>query len=134
VPPVPSFLLLLLPVYLCAQCLTYMYRDHAPAKFISPQLWTPITFFDLVVLRHNILVKFLDIGYRYNILTSRSLLLFCAVGKNPIFYEHPLHVPESADPSKIPISSTLDTCNFFFGLVLLHHISGKFLNIDNIIY
>jgi hypothetical protein len=32
-------------------------------------------------------------------------------------------------PSKIYISSTLDTCNFFLGWVVLHHILGKFLDI-----
>jgi hypothetical protein len=60
----------------------YMYRNpQSPAKFISHRLWTPVIFFWLgcfapyfgKVLR-----------YRY-ILTSRSLLLFCALEKNHFF-------------------------------------------------
>jgi hypothetical protein len=65
----------------------YMYRyPQQPAKFISPQLWTPITFFWL-----GIFAPYFGkvLKYRY-ILTSRSLLFFCAVEKNHIFYEHPL--------------------------------------------
>ncbi len=82
-PPVPSYLLL--PVYLYAQCL---HVPVSPAKFISPQPWTLDThnFFWL----SNFAPYFGKVlKYRY-ILTSRSLLFFCAVENNQIFYEQPL--------------------------------------------
>ena len=74
--PVPSFILL--HVYLCVQCL---HVPESPAKLLSQPLWTPVTFFWLgsfapyfgKVLR-----------YRY-LVTSRSLLVFCALQKNHFF-------------------------------------------------
>ncbi len=52
----------------------------------SHQLWTLTTAFWL-----NIFTPYFgkSLKYRY-ILSSRSLLLFCAVEKNHFFYEHPL--------------------------------------------
>ncbi len=52
----------------------------------SHQLWTLTTFFWL-----NIFTPYFGkcLRYRY-ILSSRSLLLFCAVEKKHFFYEHPL--------------------------------------------
>ncbi len=86
-PPVPSFLLL--PVYLCVQCL---HVPESPAKFQSHQLWAPITFFWLGSFA-SFFGKVLK--SRYNILTSRSLLLFCALEKNSNFQDHPLTLADT---------------------------------------
>ncbi len=59
----------------------YMYRNHQQKQMQSHQLWTLTTFFWL-----NIFTPYFGklLRYRY-ILTSRSLLLFCAVEKNHFF-------------------------------------------------